>query len=191
MSTTTRMGDPGPDQHAGDPALVGTLGLVTAEGLGLDGQGLPGQAPPAQLGPQGALGDPHAVAVPEDLRDRRRRTRRQLQAQGGRFLEELGVVAPRSGVGPRDRSQGLQAAGAPGPDPAVEGVAGVAALAPVGMGVGARRRSSHHRTSLGGAEAGIGRLGNHRPAVQVEVASQMRCKSGRAQAPRDQFTRRL
>ena len=32
--------DPGPDQHVGDPALVGCLGLVAAEDLGLGGQRL-------------------------------------------------------------------------------------------------------------------------------------------------------
>jgi hypothetical protein len=123
-----RVWDGRPDQHVCDPSLVRPLGLEAPEHLRLCLERLALQAPPAQLLSHGALGDVHVVAVPEDEGDLGRRAARELETERGSLLEQLrmGADGPcvRAGLG----TEGLEAAGTPGADPAVDRAPRVGAL---------------------------------------------------------------
>jgi hypothetical protein len=88
----------GPDQDLTDPDLVRPAGLEAAEGPGLGGELGAVQALALKLLAERALGDADAVTGAQDLGDVGGRALRPLPAQGGGFLEELGMAADHAGV---------------------------------------------------------------------------------------------
>src|SRR5437588_3251974 len=106
------------------------------------------------------------MAVPDDVGDLSCGAGRDLETKSHRFFEKLRSGPHHAGIGPGPGTQALQSLGPPVPDPAVDRSPGITALGAVGMGVGCRRDGPHHHSLLRRAQPGVGRLGDHRPAVQ-------------------------
>src|SRR5437016_9162585 len=121
---------------------------------------------------------PHPVLLAQHVRDSRRRAGRQLQAQRGRLLQQLGTVTDQPAVRARLGSQRLETAGPPGPHPTVDRVAGIAALAAIRMGMSARRDRPHHNPPLGRTQLRVDRFGDDRPTVQSDRFNQLIVHAG-------------
>ena len=161
-----RPGHVWPHQHVGDPALVGARRLIAAECLGLGLKGGAVQAATVQLVADGAFRHRNPVTVPKNRGDLGRRARRDLEAQSRRLGEEFRVGPDHAGVGPGCGRQGGEATAPPGTDPPVDGVARVAALVSVRVGMGPVCRGAHQCAPFGLGQP-VGRcLGDDRPAVK-------------------------
>ena len=163
---SARMRHPRTDQHVAHPQLVGTIGLVPSVRHRLRGELRSLQAALGQLLADGARCQPHAVTRRDDVGDVRRAARGQLDAQRGSQVEELGMATHRAGVGTLLGSQAVEPVLAVRAQPAVDGAAGDAHPAAVGMAMGARRQGAHDVAAFARPEAAVGRLRDHREAEQ-------------------------
>ena len=113
------MRDPGPDEHVGDPAVVGCRGLIAAEGLGLGGQRLAAEAPACELLAHRALGHADPVTGQEDPGDLGGRAARAARGAGRppRRRARGGPAPPRCQSA--SRGEGLR--GRPGARPGSSG----------------------------------------------------------------------
>ena len=89
-----------PHQNIGDPPLVRMLGFVSAEHLRFRGERGPVQTAAMKLSANGALRDPDAVAVPDDVRDLGCRTGRDLDPQRGDTSASSGMSTHTPNVCP-------------------------------------------------------------------------------------------
>jgi hypothetical protein len=156
----------GPDQDLTDPDLVRPTGLEAAEGPGLGGELGAVQAPALKLLAERALGDADAVTGAQDLGDVGGRALRPLPAQGGGFLEELGMAADHAGVRTHLRHPAGQPAGPGVTHPALQRVPTDRAHTPVRELVLAAAHLAHQPSPLSRSPSGVEGLGDQPVAEQ-------------------------
>lgn len=154
------MGHEGTDEDVPDPALVGRRRLIPAEGAPVAQELGTGEPAPAELLGQRALGEPYPVARSHDLADVGGRSRRLLDPQTDRLLEEGGIEPGPAPVGPGLVAQAVQALGSVPADPAVDRVAADRPRFAVGADMFGGRQLADQEPPLSGGELWIERLGD-------------------------------
>src|SRR5205823_4202388 len=126
------------------------------------------QAAALEVLADGALGNANAMPGEEDGANLGSRTRRQLDAESARLVEQLRMTTDGTQVGAWIRFEAVQALLAIGAQPAIERAAGVVTLRPVGVLVGLVRQGAHDRAAFSGTEPRTDGFGNDAVTEQCD-----------------------